>query len=85
MAAALACLVSGCSEIGFPAVHDMPAPRDDTTLTPDQVKQATDDLITQRDHLQSIPAIPPPVPQKMSLQPAAAPASTLTAGADSKP
>lgn len=85
MAAALACLVSGCSEIGFPAVHDMPAPRADTTLTPDQVKQATDDLITQRDHLQSIPPIPPPVPQKMSLQPAAAPASTQTAGADSKP
>ena len=44
MAAAVAFLVSGCSEVGlFPAVHDMPAPRADTPLTPDQVKQATDD------------------------------------------
>jgi hypothetical protein len=29
----------------------MPAPRSDTTLTPDQVRAATDDLITERDHL----------------------------------
>ena len=29
----------------------MPAPRADTPLTPDQVKQATDDLISERDHL----------------------------------
>jgi hypothetical protein len=50
-AAAVGMLVSGCSEMGFPSVHDMPAPRADTTLTPDQVKQATDDLISQRDHL----------------------------------
>jgi hypothetical protein len=51
LAAAVASCVSGCSEIGFPAVHDMPAARADTTLTPDQVKQATDDLICERDHL----------------------------------
>jgi hypothetical protein len=85
--AAVAFLVSGCSEIGFPAVHDMPGPRTDTTLTPDQIKQATDDLITQRDHLQAIPGVPPPTipePEKTSMQPAA-PAATQTAGADSKP
>ena len=35
----------------FPAVHDMPAPRADTPLTPDQVKQATDALTSERDHL----------------------------------
>jgi hypothetical protein len=51
VAAAAAFLLSTCSEMGFPSVHDMPAPRADTTLTPDQVKQATDDLISQRDHL----------------------------------
>ncbi len=51
IAAALAFLASGCSEIGFPAVHDMPAPRADTPLTPDQVKQATDVLTSERDHL----------------------------------
>jgi hypothetical protein len=51
IAAAAAFLLSGCSELGFPSVHDMPAPRADTTLTPDQVKQATDDLISERNHL----------------------------------
>lgn len=52
IAAAAGLLVSGCSpEVGFPAVHDMPAPRADTPLTPDEVKQATDNLISQRDHL----------------------------------
>lgn len=52
IAATVAFLVSGCSpEIGFPAVHDMPAPRADTPLTPDEVKQATDNLISERDHL----------------------------------
>jgi hypothetical protein len=47
----VAFLVAGCAEIGFPAVHDMPAPRADTTMTPDQVKQATDDLVSERDRL----------------------------------
>jgi len=47
-----ALMLSGCaSDTGFPAVHDMPPPRTDTTLTPDQVKEVTDSLISQRDHL----------------------------------
>ena len=50
-AVSVAFLVAGCAEIGFPAVHDMPAPRADTTMTPDQVKQATDDLVSERDRL----------------------------------
>jgi hypothetical protein len=44
-------LLANCSEVGFPSVHDLPSARTDTTLTPDQVKQATDDLTAQRDHL----------------------------------
>jgi len=67
-------LVAGCSDVMFPAVHDMPAPRADTPLTPDQVKQLSDDLATQRDHLQSSAASAPtaaPAPQKTSLQSAA--------------
>jgi hypothetical protein len=45
-------VLAGCAvEAGFPAVHDMPAPRAETTLTPDQVKAATDSLISQREHL----------------------------------
>jgi len=84
LAAGLTSLVGGCSEVGFPAVHDLPSPRVETPLTPDQVKAATDDLIYQREHLKSIPPIPPPTPepQKTSLQPAASPAATKTAGTD---
>jgi len=51
-AGSLAVLVTGCSsEALYPAVHDMPAARTDTTLTPDQVKQATDSLVSEREHL----------------------------------
>jgi hypothetical protein len=55
--AAPACLlVSGCSPVAdypsiFPSIHDMPPPRADTPLDPDQVQQATEDLITERNHL----------------------------------
>jgi hypothetical protein len=55
--AATACLVvSGCSPgvdypSIFPAVHDMPPPRADAPMDADQVQQATEDLITQRNHL----------------------------------
>ena len=92
VAAGLSLIAAGCSEIGFPAIHDIPAPRADATMTPDQVKQATDDLISQRDHLQGVP--PPAAtaaslaPQKTALKPAPAPlttGSTQTAGADSRP
>ena len=35
----------------FPAVHDMPPPRADTPMDPNQVQQATEDLITDRNRL----------------------------------
>lgn len=55
IAAAAAVLLSGCSpEVGFPAVHDMPAPRAEAPLTPDQIKQATDELANERDHLSAV-------------------------------
>jgi len=45
-------LMSACSAPGvYPTILAEPAPRDDTTLTPDQVKQATDSLISDRDRL----------------------------------
>jgi hypothetical protein len=51
-AAVAAFLLSACADTGvFPAVHDMPAPRAEAPLTPDQVKAATDSLISERDHL----------------------------------
>ena len=57
-AAAAAVGVSGCSPGTeypsiFPAVHDMPPPRADTPLDPAQVQQATEDLVTERNHLNS--------------------------------
>ena len=48
--------MSGCSPGAdypsiFPAVHDMPPPRADTPLDADQVQQATETLITERNQL----------------------------------
>ena len=52
LAAAAALLAAGCStEAIFPAVHDMPPPRPEVPLTAEQVKQATDHLVTEREHL----------------------------------
>ena len=49
---AAALLLAGCSsDLVFPAVHDMPPARADATLTPDQVKNATDSLVSEREHL----------------------------------
>jgi hypothetical protein len=100
IAAAVALLVSGCSEVGFPSVHDMPAPRTDTTLTPDQIKQATDDLVSERDRLNtgSVPGGHPAAPDnataaknasppaaRPAAQGATAPDAPVTAGAYAKP
>jgi hypothetical protein len=55
VAAAALILVAGCSSASapnlFPAVLDSPAAREDKPLSPDQVKQATDNLIAERDRL----------------------------------
>ncbi len=40
----------------------MPAPRADTPLTPDQVKQLTDNLICEREHLTTEAQAPVPPP-----------------------
>jgi hypothetical protein len=76
---AAAILLSGCaSESAFPAVHDMPAARSETKLTPDQIKQATDDLISERDRTEAqagTPATtgsaaqPKPAPAQSAAQP----------------
>jgi hypothetical protein len=75
-----ALILSGCaSDAGFPAVHDMPAPRTETTLTPDQVKEATDSLISQREQLETNAQPLQPV------QAAEAPAPTPATPAKKKP
>jgi hypothetical protein len=71
-------LLAGCAvETGFPAVHDRPAPRAETTMTPDQVKEATDSLISQRQQLQTSaqPAQPVQAAEALASTPAPAPAS----------
>jgi hypothetical protein len=73
--------LAGCAvETGFPAVHDMPTPRAETTLTPDQIKEATDSLISQREHL-STEAQGSPQP----VQTAATPAPPATAAQQKRP
>ena len=48
-------LVAGCSSSSapslFPGVLDTPPPREQAPLSPDQVKQATDNLIAERNRL----------------------------------
>ena len=100
IAAATVLAVSGCSPGAdypsvfspardappFPAVHDMPPPRDDTTMNPLQVQQATEDLISERNHLsagtqapqQAGQAANPPVTAKA--KPAAIQAAAHTSG-----
>ncbi len=82
-------LVSACSQSGvYPTVLDDPTEPSDPTLTPAQVKQATDNLLSDRDHLHSC------TQQIASAAPDAAPPecastivtdSTPAAGAAAKP
>jgi hypothetical protein len=59
-------LIAGCSAGTYPAVLADPAPRQESTMTPDEVKQATDSLLSDRNHLCSVaianaaPGSPPP-------------------------
>ena len=96
--AAAALLLAGCSPGAdypsiFPAIHDMPPPRAATPLDADQVQQATEDLITARNHLsaeaqgngqaKTPPASPTAAKKPAAQTPAAAPvaAPAATAGA----
>jgi hypothetical protein len=82
LAGAAACaMVSACSAPGvFPSLFGDPPPRDQATMTPDQVKQATDNLISDREHLHSCAA------QIASAAPDAAPPDCAgAAGAPTNP
>jgi hypothetical protein len=98
IAGAMAVGLSGCSPGAdypsiFPAIHDMPPPRDDATMNSDQVQQATEDLITDRNHLNaeaqgapgqasansSVAAKPAAAKKKIAAQPQAANGGAITA------
>ena len=52
LGASIAALMAACSPgADYPAVLDRPAPRADQTMNPDQVRQATDALISDRTRL----------------------------------
>ena len=61
--ATVAALLSACSSSSgtYPSLFAEPPPRSDTPLTPAEVKQATDTLLTDRDHLcaEAIANVPP--------------------------
>lgn len=94
-------LLAGCSSnTGFPSVHDMPPPRVDTTLSPDEVKKATDALVSDREHLSTeaqaaqasapgtaMPPAPPPPARRVATPAPSAPQYDVpsTAGAYAKP
>jgi hypothetical protein len=54
LGASIAALVAACSPgADYPTILDKPAPRADQTMNPDQVRQATDALISDRNRLSS--------------------------------
>jgi hypothetical protein len=73
--AAAGLFLAACSPGDYPAALDKPTPRGDDPMTPEQLKQATDDLISDRDHLNAA---------AQSSAPAATPAGNTT-GVASKP
>ena len=76
----IAVLVAACSPgADYPSILDKPAPRADQTMNPDQVKQATDALISDRNRLSSGAQ----APQQASA--AATTGSTGTTGSVPKP
>lgn len=80
LGASIAVLVAACSPgADYPVILDRPAPRADQPMNPDQVKQATDALISDRNRLSA--ANPQASPQT------AAPATTgsTPAGSAAKP
>jgi hypothetical protein len=80
LGASIAALVAACSPgADYPTILDKPAPRADQTMNPDQVRQATDALISDRNRLSS---------DALAGQQAGAPAatgSTPPAGSAPKP
>ena len=67
LAVGAACaLGSGCASTTYPAVLSDPPPSAETTLSPDEVKKAMDNLISARNHqcsevtAEEAPGVPPP-------------------------
>jgi hypothetical protein len=84
LGAAIVALVAGCSPgADYPSILDRPAPRAEQTMNPDQVKQATDALISDRNRL-STDAQAAQTTQQQAGAPATT-GSTRPAGSAAKP
>jgi hypothetical protein len=84
LGASIAALVAACSPgADYPAILDKPAPRADQTMNPDQVKQATDALISDRNRLSTDAQANQQANQQASAP--AATGSTRPAGSAPKP
>jgi hypothetical protein len=78
LGASIASLVAACSPgADYPSILDKPAPRAEQPMNPDQVKQATDALISDRSRLSA------GAPQQASAP--ATTGSTQPAGSAAKP
>jgi hypothetical protein len=83
LGASIAALLAACSPgADYPSILDKPAPRADQTMNPDQVRQATDALISDRNRL-SNDTQAGQAPQQASAP--AATGSTRPAGSAPKP
>jgi hypothetical protein len=83
LGASIAALVAACSPgADYPSILDKPAPRADQPMNPDQVKQATDALISDRTRM-SAGVQPAQAPQQASAP--ATTGSTRPAGSAPKP
>ncbi len=83
LGALIAALVAACSPgADYPSILDKPAPRADQPMSPDQVKQATDALISDRARM-GAGVQPAQAPQQASAP--AATGSTRPAGSAPKP
>ena len=84
IAASIAALVAACSPgADYPVILDRPAPRADQPMSPDQVKQATDALISDRNRLSTDTQASQQAPQQASAP--ATTGSTRPAGSAPKP
>lgn len=87
-----AVLIAGCSSSSapslFPAVLDTPPPREETPLSPEQVKQAMDNLTAERNRLcaeATANGTPNAAATNCGSVNAASTGSTATAGGAAKP
>jgi hypothetical protein len=80
LGASIATLVAACSPgADYPAILDKPAPRAEQPMSPDQVKQATDALISDRSRLSA------GAPAPLQASAPATTGSTRPAGSAAKP